>query len=96
MFSDDKVIRERWSKGRQDSGARFAGGGRRSRTHCGPTKKQERERESGSSCFLGFLLVFFLVQKPFMDKIKHCPFDSSAGLLVPLANFFLCVSLKAF
>jgi hypothetical protein len=37
----------------------------------GPQRREkERERESGSSWFLGFLMVFFLVQKPFMDKIK--------------------------
>jgi len=43
MFSGDEVIETakqgdgwmgRWSDGGQDSGARFAGGGRRSRTLC--------------------------------------------------------------
>jgi hypothetical protein len=59
LGTDDKVIKKASSRemvggGGQDSRARFAGGGRRSRT---PPTHREREREREHSCFRGFLLA---------------------------------------
>jgi hypothetical protein len=66
LGTDDKVIKKASSRemvggGGQDSRARFAGGGRRSRT---PPTQRERERERESTlAFAGFFLL--VVQSPF-------------------------------